>query len=316
LRGLTYRFFVARKVKELAKRVNIDIVDFPNYGGYGFFYALSHSLPTIIRLVTPLALDIRSKQIPISARDSILLWLEKETVRRATHLTSPSKANADICSQIYGVPQNRITVVPLGIPLPILRNADQPDVSRMKRVLYVGRLDRRKGIDTLFAAIPTVLHRCPETQFMVVGPDTGEAPGSLSYQEYAHRVFSTEELVYIIFAGAVARSKLYEYYRQADVVVAPSRYESFGLVYLEAMAHGKPVVACNVGGVGEVVSHDCGILVPPDEPDYLANAILTLLDDDERRIQMGKRGRLRVESDFTQEKMAYRMLEVYRRFVA
>jgi glycosyltransferase involved in cell wall biosynthesis len=76
------------------------------------------------------------------------------------------------------------------------------------------------------------------------------------------------------------------------------------------------VVACNVGGVGEVVSHDCGILVPPDEPDYLANAILTLLDDDERRIQMGKRGRLRVESDFTQEKMAYRMLEVYRRFVA
>ena len=94
-------------------------------------------------------------------------------------------------------------------------------------------------------------------------------------------------------------------YAACDLVVAPSRYESFGLTALEAMIFAKPCIASDVGGLPEVVAdRETGLLVPPDDPEALAAALLRLINDEALRRVMGAAGRRRYEARFTAEKMA------------
>ena len=109
------------------------------------------------------------------------------------------------------------------------------------------------------------------------------------------------------FHGEVSQAELSRLYDSCDLFVAPSLYESFGLIYLEAMAWGKPVIACNSGGVGEVVIHgETGILVPPADSAALAGAILRILSDNDLARRLGDSGRQRYLESFTSSAMAER----------
>lgn len=161
----------------------------------------------------------------------------------------------------------------------------------------IGRLDRQKGWDVLCAAAPLVRERVPDARIVVVGDgpererltalgrDAGVA--FAGYRERAGR-----------FAGAF------------DVVVVPSRYEGFGLVAVEAMLAGVPVVASDVGGLPEVVG-DAGVLVPPEDPKALGAAVAGLLTDRERARELGARGRRRAEERFGRARMAAETLAVW-----
>jgi glycosyltransferase involved in cell wall biosynthesis len=103
----------------------------------------------------------------------------------------------------------------------------------------------------------------------------------------------------------------------ADVFVLSSRQEGFPITILEAMAAGKPVIATDVGGCSEAVVHgETGLIVPPENPDALANAIIELLEDRDRSAAMGAAGRERVEREFTVDRMVEQHLEVYERLAA
>lgn len=100
--------------------------------------------------------------------------------------------------------------------------------------------------------------------------------------------------------------------QSADLFVAPSLYESFGLIFVEAMRWGTPVVGTRVGGIPEIVKDDeSGLLVSPGSPDELADAIVALLLDEERRCRIGEAGRRRVEAEFSVERMAERAVAFY-----
>lgn len=185
-------------------------------------------------------------------------------------------------------PQVRLTVIPNGIDT----ERFSPSVTPLAQydddvftILYVGRMDPRKGAKFLFLALSHLEAKLPNYRVVVVG--TGWM------QKYYDAYIPLHLRKRVIFAGYASPEDLPRYYRSVDVYCSPATgNESFGIVLLEAMACGTPVVASDIDGYRWVVTPGReGLLVPPRSPRHLAAAIVELAADPARRKQMGERGR-------------------------
>lgn len=231
--------------------------------------------------------------------------------------TSPQEA-ADLRQLVSE--QGRIEVIPCGI--------DTKHFAKMSRttarsllgidagtnlVLYVGRFDPRKGIETLIEACSQLP---PNTHLQLVGGNR-ENGSDRSEQERLAALVNKLHLGHrITFAGQVPQEYLPAYYAAADVCVVPSYYEPFGLVALEAMAAGTPVVASNVGGLQYSIEHGkTGLLVPPRDPHALADAIESILVHRSRSRALGEAGWKRVQSQFSHTSVAGKIYQLYQSLV-
>ena len=171
----------------------------------------------------------------------------------------------------------------------------------------IGRLDRVKGVEYLLRAAAKVILKTPDAAFLIVGDGSQrEAMEQLARSlGISHRV---------VFTGQ--RDDVPELLAVMDVLVLPSLYEGLPNAVLEAMAAGKPVIATRVGGTPEVVEDEVtGLLVPPRDPEALAQAIIALLQDRERAKAMGRAGRERVEKHFSVERMVQQTEDLYKELV-
>lgn len=172
-------------------------------------------------------------------------------------------------------------------------------------LLFVGRLEPRKGIKDLLKALPYVFKILPNVKLIVVG-------GGPLMRWYTKKV--EEELKgKVIFTGTAPPEMLPHYYRTADLFVSPATGgESFGIVLLEAMASGIPIVASDIPGYNNVVENGKeGLLVPPESPQLLASAIVTLLKRENLRKKMGEMGRLKATQNFAWPKITRKIEEIY-----
>lgn len=173
-----------------------------------------------------------------------------------------------------------------------------------KNILFVGRLEKRKGLEYLLEAYRVVKAQLPGVRLLVVGPGGGPGGG---YQALAQGMEG------VVFCGYVPNAQLPRYYATADFLCAPATgEESFGIVLVEAMASGKPVVASAIPGFSQVVhSGQEGLLVPPRDPQALAQALLYLLQNPQVGQEMGERGRQRAR-EYDWRSIAGRVMEIYR----
>jgi len=204
-------------------------------------------------------------------------------------------------------------IIPNGIDLECF----SPDVSPIEEfcdgkvnILFVGRLEKRKGLNYLLKAYKRIKQEIPESRLIVVGP------GTRLRHKYEKEVV-VSRLEDVVFVGYASRDDLPRYYQTADVFCAPAiGWESFGIVLLEAMAMGKPVVASSIEGYANVVTHGVeGLLVPPKDEEKLAQALISLLGDQSLRQQMGARGRLKAK-EYSWERIAQRVLDYYIRVLS
>jgi phosphatidylinositol alpha-mannosyltransferase len=174
-----------------------------------------------------------------------------------------------------------------------------------QNILFVGRLEKRKGLDYLLEAYKQVKREIPDSRLIVVGP------GTRLRNKYEKRV-KRSGLKDVIFTGYVTYSDLPRYFKTAAVACSPATgWESFGIVLLEAMAVGKPIVASNIAGYASVLTHGAeGMLVPPKNAEKLAQALISLLNDESLRQQMGAKGRLKVV-EYDWEYIAQKVLNYY-----
>ncbi len=190
----------------------------------------------------------------------------------------------------------RSSVVVNGLPWPGMMPGALP--VDHPRLLVMGRAVAEKGFDIALAAFDTVRRRRPDARLTVAG--SGHAMPELRQQAVDRGVADGVD-----FLGWIEPSAIPELINRASLVLVPSRWEEpFGLVALEAAQMGRPVVATDVGGLGEVVAHgETGLLVPREDPAAMAEAIVTLLADPERMQAMGQAGRERAATMFAFERM-------------
>ena len=182
-------------------------------------------------------------------------------------------------------------------------------------VLFVGRFEQHKGIYDLLAAVPIVVTRQPQTTFLLVGgPPVDD--GSTEVDEVLDRIAAANLASFVKVHSHLPHRQLAQVYSAADVFVGPSRFEAFGLVYLEAMACGTPVVATDTFGPREFIEdRETGMLVPPRSPAAMAEAITTLLSDPELAATIAARAKRMVESKYTWERVADEVEKVYARLL-
>ncbi|MEN3265647.1 glycosyltransferase [Pseudonocardia sp.] len=219
-----------------------------------------------------------------------------------------------------GAPRRRITVVPCGVDTalftpegPVAQRSDRP------RLVVLGRLVRRKGVDEVIDA----LRRVPNAELVIAGGATPPADGARGTDPDpdAERLrscaarFGVADRVRLV--GPVSREDVPALLRSADAVVCVPWYEPFGIVPLEAMACGRPVVASAVGGIQDtVVDQVTGLLVPPRRPDVLAGALRELLGSPTRASAFGIAGRDRVLARYDWVRVAAATEVVYEEVIA
>jgi D-inositol-3-phosphate glycosyltransferase len=235
---------------------------------------------------------------------------EALVARRAVHVVATC---ADEVRELLaiGAEPSRISVIPCGVDLGLFRPTGpaEPRPAGRRRLVVVSRLVERKGIGNVIAALPAV----PDTELVVAG---GPAAGALAGDPEARRLRRLAQRhgvgERVQFRGQVGRDDLPALLRSADAVVCVPWYEPFGIVPLEAMACGVPVVASAVGGlVDTVVDGTTGVHVQPRRPDLLGPVLADLLADRPRRRRMGAAGARRAHSRYGWATVAAATLDTY-----
>ena len=235
-------------------------------------------------------------------------WIERLLARRARRVIAISGALKRFAVERVGLPQSKVDVVHYGLddlPQPWGENPELGLPHGARLLLAVGRLAEQKGIDVLIRALPAIRHRHPKAVVIVLG----EGPERAALEALAQKLSVDDAVLLPGRVGDVAAL-----YRASEIVVHPVRWEGFGLALLEAMLAAKPVVASAVSSAPEIVEDGrTGLLVAPDDPDALADAVVALLDDQARAQAFAAAGLQRARSEFSVARMADRTLELYDR---
>ena len=225
--------------------------------------------------------------------------VEREAMRSADCIVAFSGHERDAMAGLYGADPGKVRLAPCGVDLDKFRPMDQKEVRRKlglngdKLLLYVGRVEPLKGLDLLVETAAQIESGDESVRMMVVG---GGGPGEPETDRVRRLAEERQVDGQIDFVGRVDQDQLPLYYNAADVCVVPSYYESFGLVALESMACGTPVVASRVGGLPTLVHHGhTGYLKPWRCPEAFANSVEMIISSDRLQESLGLAARRRAE---------------------
>jgi phosphatidyl-myo-inositol dimannoside synthase len=282
--------FTVSAMKAARRRAKVVLAAHPN-------------LAPVVRAMNVVAPRMKS----IVCTHGIEVWeplprLRRQALQRATVVLAPSHSTAEYLVSAQGVARERVRVLPWGLDpdFETKISGDAPgrlpaEFPRGHVILAVGRWlpeERYKGMDTLIQALPRLLLRWPEVELAMVGSgDDREWLENIARDSGVQR--------HVHFFSDLTYEEISACYAACELFAMPSRGEGFGLVYLEAMARGKPVIGGAHGGAPEVIQDGVtGYLVHHGDTVQLATSIDTLLSNPEMAKQMGARGRERVEKEF------------------
>ncbi len=258
--------------------------------------------------------EVKNRALGAAEEPQIRVQSEKEIVKTADCIVTSTKEGKSNLINLYGCNPQKIRVIPPGVDLDIFYPLDQEKVRTelalqdYRRVLlFAGRLQPFKGLNLLLHAM-TYLPNHGTTQLLVVGGNAGKA------DELAKMNSLVAELGIgnmVAFVGAVEHEKMPAFYNAADICVIPSYHESFGLVAVEALASGTPVVASRVGGLAAIVKDgETGYLFDERSPEALATYLCLLMSENAIRLAMAKAARASVMK-YNWSSTARRILKVY-----
>lgn len=314
---LGYTWSVLTALRNLGEQRLLDVIDFPDYAAEGLAYQLDRPEedPTAVVVHLHGSLAMFSEQIGWPPADDPLLrigtFMEDTSVETADGLLAASHSIAELTSARLEIAPDLIDVVAGAVDSDIFTPAPA-DRTRAPKLLFVGNLVPNKGVATVLEAFIRLAGEHPELTLELAGSADAdvadELRGRAERAGLGHRV---------TVLGFVEHSDLPGLYRSADVFAAPSRYEGgLGLVYLEAMACGLPVVATAAGGAAEAIEDgETGLLLERGDVEETTAAIGALLRDPAQRARMGAAGRERVCAHYTPERYAAKVSSAYERAI-
>jgi starch synthase (maltosyl-transferring) len=241
-------------------------------------------------------------------------WWDRRTNFLVEKNICVSRGVADFMEQTVGLDPRKTVVIPNAIDGSRFENVAPADLAPFgipagSRVLItIGRLEHQKGIDVLLAAVPEITSRFPHVQFLIVG----DGPDRSALEQQARRLDVADR---VHFLGQ--RNDVPALLAASTALMLPSRWEGMPNVVLEAMAAGKPVMASKVQGTAELISPGInGWLVPPEQPQILAEAIHLLLSDPETAVSMGRESQVICRKQFTIERSVQSHEQLFREIVS
>jgi D-inositol-3-phosphate glycosyltransferase len=252
--------------------------------------------------------NIVAQKRPREQETSRRVAVEMDIVRFADGLVAATPAEENQLKQLYGADDDKIYVISPGVdierfhPIPSAHAKERIEICPERRmILFVGRIEPLKGIDHLLEAIARVVELRPELREGLCVPVIGGAVDRIHEDDEMVRLRDLRETLgigdVVMFLGSRNQDTLQYYYSAAEMVVMPSDYESFGMVALEAMACGTPVIASDVGGLAFLVKDGrTGYRVPAGDREALADRISHLLTDELSRRRIGQRAACWAES--------------------
>src|SRR5213593_1892950 len=263
----------------------------------------------------------------IDGESDVRVAIEREAVRESAAIVAASTIELAELRQLYRADPSRVAVIPCGVDPGVFHPIRQADAREAlgrdqceRLILFVGRIEQIKGIDVLLRALAVLFRQRPELRsdvcLLVVGGalDPGDdAPETEKILELRRLVHEHRMEANVAFVGSRGQEELALYYAAADVCAVPSLTESFGLVALEAMACGTPVVGTRVGGLQTVIENGkSGLLVPAGDYQALADAMAEVLLDARLRMHLAHGARERAEQ-FTWRRVGDRIVDLYDR---
>ncbi len=280
------------EVENIHSRMSVDIVEAPLWDSEAIAFTADSDFPLVTSLHTPLRSWVKFHGEQLENKE----WVQKNfnplvnseliVLNSSAGIRANSKAIVQEIENLYGVelPRNKVNVIPHGLSshakAPSLVTKDVALVP--SKILFVGRLEPRKGIRFLIESALSLLSKNHDLVFSVVGRDVPCLDNEfLGYEKYFKKEFrSFPHWDQITFHGQVTEMELDQHYRDCDIFVVPSLFESFGLVAIEAMRHGKAVVGSACGGLLEIITEDVnGVFCEPGSSTSLAAAIERVIYD-------------------------------------
>ena len=305
----------------------IDLVVAPVWDQEGLYCALDNSLRTVISMNTTFRRFAGIEWRSID-RDT----LDELSALESLYISSTNLFHANSTSSMrhllddFAVSPEKTTIVtvPHGVsdlPERILaglaerrgqsKTSSKSGRQNVTKILYVSRLERRKGTDLFLSACANILRARQDVEIHVVGRDpyAGDPEKSLKMQFERSQPAAAEQ---VHFHGQLSDADLIQYYEEADIFCVPSRYESFGIIFVEAMRYHLPVVALAIGGAEDIViDGETGVLCKGQSASEVANALLRLIDDPTLRKKMGAAARKRYAELFEDGVVVGRTIEAY-----
>jgi glycosyltransferase involved in cell wall biosynthesis len=328
---------VARVFADRQRAAPFDVVEGPEFGADAAEVAkLCPGVPLVVKLHTPTFLinEMNHAYLPGVRKARYLLgalrrgraprpyWVyrpesdcERAHARAADEVTAPSRAILQLLKERWGLSEDRLAHVPHPF-VPSAALLRSPVETMTNRVTFIGRLEARKGVIELAHAMASVLAKMPSARFRLVGASLPHPVSGEDMQLFMRKV-AGRHADRIEFTGAVPAGEIPGYLKDTDVCVFPSVWEASGFVCKEAMAAARGVVASGGSGMAElVVDGETGRLVPPADHRALADAILELLKDPDRRTRLGRAARDYASSAHAPERIAPMQERSYERAIA
>lgn len=240
--------------------------------------------------------------------DPECLW-----TRRAHEIAAPSAAIGNRLASDWGLDRARISF----FPLPLTPSRELLDIAPPKKartVGFLGRLEPRKGVLEIAQAIPRILAKEPDVRFRFIGPSWNYKQTDM--ESWIREKFPSS-LHAIEFIGPISKKQLAGELQQCDIMLFPSRWESFGLVCPESMSAARAVIGSSSGGMSEIiVEGESGMLVPPENPAAVATAVLDLVKQPAKARELAKGGRQRVLDFLSHSSVLPQQIASYQKAIA
>lgn len=315
LRNLLYSNSVCQFLKTVVSEHRIDVVEYAEINGEGFFHR-KHlgNLPYVIRCHTPYYLleqTYEPGEMPFSCR--FINWMERKAIMRANGVTAPSKDLARRIEKWCNLLEGVVHPIPNVIDTHWLHPDLDYQSDNVVKILFVGRIERAKGIFILADAIPMVIENYKNVKFVFAGG----ARTSKVLHEFKTYLEQSDSFRHCDLLGFVTKERLLEHYQRCDIFVNPSTiYESFSYTNAQAMACGKPVVTSDMGGMPETIGNTIGGLVfrSKDSSD-LAAKLCSLIEDASLRENLGNKARKK-SLDYSKEIVVDKLIVLYENLVS
>jgi len=247
---------------------------------------------------------------------------EKRVIQKADRIIAPTPAEVDQLEHLYDADPSKVVIIPPGVDPERFKPINKKEAKKRvgipcgdTNILFAGRIEPLKGIDTMLLAMSLIQQNYPElvnnTCMAIIGGDpwADDLDEEMARLQKLRSDLDIHDLV--TFLGAKDQTILPNYYAAAEIVVMPSHYESFGMVALEAMAMGTPVIASEVGGLAYLVQDGFnGFHVPSRDPEALAERIYELLTNKACRQLLGQQAR-EYAQQYAWPRIVDQMLDVY-----